>query len=166
MADQFMWKAARDEQGRITYFLTGNITENSPIQKFAAEIQTFSGMTIHLDMSGLNEVNSSGIANWMKFIEFLKNNNIKVEFSNCSVTIVQQMNMVRQFSGGFKVASIFAPYFCPKCDAESIVKLDIPDGATSSIVDLKDNLPCGVCGEEKEFDDIAESYLSFLDLHQ
>lgn len=164
--NQLIWKAARDANGKISYFLSGSITENSPMQKFASEIQAFSGHTISLDMSGVHEVNSSGIANWMKFIEFLKNNNIKAEFVNCSVTIIQQMNMVRQFNGGFKVKSLFAPYFCPNCDEESEVLVTIPEGATSSIVDLKDSLKCETCNNNKEFDDIADSYLSFLDIKQ
>lgn len=164
MSKQFMWKAARSEHGQITYYLSGEITENSPIKQFAGEIQAFTGMTILLDMSDLHEVNSSGIANWMKFIEFLKNHKITVEFIKCSVTIVQQMNMVRQFSGGFKVRSIYCPYFCPNCDTESIVKIEIPEGATSNIVDLPENISCDNCDGTREFDDLAESYLSFLDV--
>ena len=163
MLSNFSWKAARDETGQLTYFLSGKITENSMIQQFAGEIRAFTGMKIALDMSGLTEVNSSGIASWMKFIEFLKNNKIVVEYLNCSVTIVQQMNMVRQFNGGFTVKSIYAPYYCPKCDEESTVKMTIPPGATSSIIDIKESILCDNCQGQKEFDDIAESFLSFLD---
>ena len=48
MSKQFMWKAARSEHGQITYYLSGEITENSPIKQFAGEIQAFTGMTILL----------------------------------------------------------------------------------------------------------------------
>ena len=73
------------------------------------------------------------------------------------------MNMVPQFKGKYHVSSAFAPYYCAKCDKEHGAEIEIPEGATSSMVQVAESLPCKTCASTMVFDDVLDEYFSFLD---
>ena len=55
------------------------------------------------------------------------------------------------------VASVFAPYYCAKCDHNHrhLVELN------GNVVELEEQMVCPQCGGQLEFDDIAQTYLGF-----
>jgi hypothetical protein len=112
---------------------------------------------LNVDLSEVRRINSVGVRNWMEFVNTLAEKNIEVVFERCSVPIVQQLNMIASFRGRGLVASVFAPYYCSKCDHDhrQLVELN------GSVVDLEAKMSCPNCGGPLEFDDIAETYLGF-----
>ena len=81
-----------------------------------------------------------------------------MEFVNCSLAFVTQMNMIIRFAGVMPVRSIQAPYRCPSCDRENVRVLDVRGDIAAQ---LNVRLPC-VCGGRLEFDELLENYFAFL----
>lgn len=111
-----------------------------------------------IDLSEVRRINSIGVREWMRFVQALTTRNIEVVFEKCSVPIVQQLNMIAAFRGKGLVASVFAPYYCVKCDhnISHLVELN------GDLVDLEAKMTCPKCGGPLEFDDIAQTYLGFV----
>lgn len=144
--------------GELEVELAGSITEKSQIADFIDILKGHSFSRLKIDLSKISEVNSTGIAGWMKFIEYHKQENIDLVFVDVSITIVQQLNMIKQFLGNAHLESFQAPYYCSSCKKESTVTIQIPN---EKKVELATELPCENCGHQKEFDEIIDSYLSF-----
>lgn len=134
--------------------LMGDITEDS---EFSAVLNE-KPVLLTLDLGGIKRINSTGVREWINFINALKKNGARVVFERCSVAIVQQMNMIANFAGGAEIHSIFAPYICPSCDSEEAKLIDF---RTTPKPDLEAEVKCANCKETMEFDDLPESYLAF-----
>ena len=134
--------------------LVGEITEDSDFRP----VLTTTGKQLVLNLEGVQRINSTGVREWINFINALGKNNRDVTLERCSVAIVQQLNMIANFRGQAKVTSLFAPYFCAACDTDRTRLLDL----SQPLPDLNETLPCSVCKEPMELDDLPESYLAFL----
>jgi hypothetical protein len=73
----------------------------------------------------------------------------------CPVTVVHQLNMIVGFDGGGVVRSVYAPYFCPSCEREERVLLDL---AAAGARILPETVLCTGCGSKMELDDLPEHY--------
>ena len=133
--------------------LAGEITEDSdfrPVLGSAAK-------RLVINLEGVQRINSTGVREWINFINALGKESRDVTLDRCSVAIVQQLNMISNFRGQAKVTSIFAPYFCGSCDKDRTRLLDL----SQPLPDLDATMKCPDCGEEMEFDDLPDSYLAF-----
>jgi anti-anti-sigma regulatory factor len=110
-----------------------------------------------IDLSEVRRINSIGVRQWMQFVNTLSERGIEVVFERCSVPIVQQLNMIASFRGRGLVASVFAPYYCSKCDQDHRHLIEL----NGSVPDLEAKMTCPNCGGPLEFDDIAQTYLGF-----
>jgi hypothetical protein len=147
----FDWHVERDEGGvRVT--LVGTITEASD---FAPILERASGR-VRVDLAGIRRINSSGIREWLRFVEALSAAH-EVVLERCPAAFVQQLNMIANMAGGGRVASVFLPYQCASCDASRDVLLALGGGAPV----IADSVPCSACGGAMEFDDIQDAYLAF-----
>lgn len=133
---------------------TGDITEDS---EFSAVLNE-KPVLLTLDLGGIKRINSTGVREWINFINALKKEGARIAFERCSVAIVQQLNMIANFAGGAEIRSVFAPYICPSCDNEESKLIDFK--ATPN-PDFNAEVKCGNCKEAMEFDDLPESYLAF-----
>lgn len=136
--------------------LSGEITDRidaAPIVELGAEYLVF-------DLEGVDRITSYGIREWIKLLGALE-----VEyycFVRCPPPLVAQFNMVYDFRGEGEIVSLFLPYLCPACGAESSHLADLRDeyGELSNYDPPK--LDCPECGEEANFDDIPELYFECL----
>jgi eukaryotic-like serine/threonine-protein kinase len=134
--------------------LSGDITEDS---EFSAVLNE-KPVLLTLDLAGIKRINSTGVREWINFMSALKKDGARIVFERCSVAIVQQLNMIANFSGGAEILSIYAPYICPSCDNEESKLIDF---RTTPQPNLEAEVKCTNCSEAMEFDDLPESYLAF-----
>jgi eukaryotic-like serine/threonine-protein kinase len=112
-----------------------------------------------LDLEGVVRINSAGVRDWLMFVSSLERAGKKITLERCSVSIVQQLNVIAGFRGRGIVASVFAPYYCNSCDRghRELIELTIDVG----VPDLEQAVMCPRCKAPMEFDDLAGSYLGF-----
>lgn len=155
MAASLTWKRIDD---RPTFAVSGGLTELADLARLQAEL----GAETELDLGGITQVNSTGVREWLKFIHSVAAANQRLILRRCSVTFVNQLNMIRRFAGGAHIASILAPYICPACETASERVLDLVPGLDPN-AKIAEPLPCPSCGTLMAFDDLPAVYFSFLD---
>jgi hypothetical protein len=108
------------------------------------------------DLEGISSVNSCGVRTWAQIIrEFSSKTELMLE--RCSVSIVDQFNLVPQTLGAAHVRSFYAPYYCAHCDEEVTVLLD----TVSHWHELSQGTAPEIrhsCGTNLEFDALEDSY--------
>jgi anti-anti-sigma regulatory factor len=134
--------------------LVGEITENSHFRELVGQL---SG-TVLLDLSGVKRVNSRGVREWVDFVRAVQAKGVTLTLDRCSVPIVHQLNLNAAFGGGCAVRSVFAPYFCPGCNAEHNELYQLEKRPR-----IVETLACPTCGAAMEFDDLPDQYLAFRD---
>ncbi len=133
--------------------LAGEITEDSDF----GPLLEAAGTTLVLDLAEIKRINSTGVREWINFVSNLGKNGRKLVLERCSMPIVQQLNMISNFRGNGTIKSIYAPYYCAACDKPHAELVDL----AAPIPDFDAPLACPDCGADMEFDDLADSYLSF-----
>jgi len=112
-----------------------------------------------LDLGGIEQITSFGVRGWLEMMSAGKQRELYL--ASCSEVIVNQMLMVRNFSGGGHVVSFGAPYICTACSNSFEFNLDI------STIDMETlqapaDVACPDCGNRAVFDDDPESFFEFL----
>ena len=135
--------------------LSGNFTEESD---FDAVLQAIKAPAVTLDLGGVARINSNGVRLWVNFVKALSAAR-SVTLERCSPTFVNQLNMIANFAGQAKVASILVPMRCTDCDAEAeaLARVDEGPGAKTP-----EGGPCAACGGRTEPDILVEQYFQFL----
>ncbi len=155
MSNSMSWKWVQvDGQQRIQ--LEGTISEHADFRSIVDAAPD----TLVLDLAHVEQINSCGVREWINFVTDLKRSGKTLELHRCSPAIVRQLNMISNFRGGGKVQSVLAPYFCDACENEITQLVEV--GNTDARPEIAETLPCPNCGEDMEFDDLADSYLGFL----
>ena len=141
-----------------TLFVTvmGSINEDLQIEK----LTHLTSPKIIFDLEQVKMINSCGIREWIRFIEFL-GSTVNLEYINVPQIVIQQMNMISGLlTKNAKVTSIFAPYFIEDLDEEKQILLNSAD-----IVDFKApviNTNIDGTDYNLDFDAIEEQYFKFL----
>ncbi len=106
-------------------------------------------------------INSVGVKGWIKYFQVLQQKGVKLKFIECSTAIVEQINLISNFTCGGQVESIFVPFSCTACKGEFIGLFKTEDlrKLNYKVPDLK----CSRCGGMAVFDDIPEEYFGFLE---
>ena len=146
--------------GPVTRFLLeGKIDETSDY----SEIARAHGDHLVLDFDKVTLINSSGIQKWIQFLRGLPST-IKVDFDNCPLRIINQMNLIPAFVGDRKIVplSFYAPYYCEKCDDSKYIRM-----VTAKEFADRNNVEappknCPECNSPMEFDGIEKKYFMFL----
>jgi anti-anti-sigma regulatory factor len=105
-------------------------------------------------------INSVGVKAWIKYFQSCQAKGTKLKFIECSTAIVEQINLISNFTCGGIVESIFVPFSCVGCKSELVGLFK-----TEDLKKLQLQLPelkCTKCGNKAIFDDIPEEYLGFL----
>ena len=105
-------------------------------------------------------INSVGVKGWIKYFQGAVSKGTKLKFLECSTAIVEQINLISNFTCGGVVESIYVPFACTNCKSELIGLFKAEDlkKLNLKLPDLK----CSKCGGSAVFDDIPEEYFSFL----
>jgi anti-anti-sigma regulatory factor/DNA-directed RNA polymerase subunit RPC12/RpoP len=105
-------------------------------------------------------INSVGVKAWIKYFQSCQAKGTKLKFFECSTAIVEQINLISNFTCGGAVESIFVPFSCTGCKSElvGLFKCEDLKKIQMKLPDLK----CSKCGGKAVFDDIPEEYFGFL----
>ena len=150
--DDFYFKRKADG-----YYLFGVISESS----------NFNGMLdqgldpLSINLAGVTSINSTGVRNWVDNLYHFKGT---VLFSECSVPIIEQFNMVPEFLGEkSNVLSFYARYYCEDCDHEENILLIPGRNFDTDDKCCTMDLLCPHCNENIDEDFDPEDYFLFID---
>lgn len=152
--NKISWSKSEDG-GEPIFSLQGSILETSRLDLLFSELPD----RAVLDLHDLKYINSAGTREWIEFLNLISNAGKSVRFRRCSVAFVGLANIVANFTGGFDMESILAPYVCPDCETEATKVIPVGSDTRRS---LDDQHACPECGSEMEFDELPEQYLTFL----
>lgn len=109
----------------------------------------------------INNFNSCGIREWIYLIRDISELG-SLKFTKCSVTMIDQINMVPDSLGKGRVESFFAPYFC---DTHGEVNrlISVKDHQESLTGKQAPEFKCETCSNQLEFDALEESYFLFAE---
>jgi ABC-type transporter Mla MlaB component len=137
-------------------FVSGELTERSDFKPLLAELK---GIT-RLDLEGISRINSCGVREWIYFVRDAEKAGYKLTLVHCSVAFVQQLNMISNFAGKATIESVMAPFACASCKAEAAFEVDLTEDPFAQVRGAR---ICPACEGTMEFDDLEESYFSFLE---
>lgn len=145
-----------ERQESVHYTVTGDIDENFR-QK---EVPRISRPGIHLHLKNVGNFNSCGIREWILLIADLSKIG-KLAFHECSVSSIDQINMVPNSLGGGTVESFYAPYYC-QCGQETVKLISVREHEAVLRQQIAPHFNCDECGKQLEFDALEETYFQFL----
>lgn len=131
--------------------LSGFLDENS-------DLKPLQGLTgpVTVNFKGVSRVNSCGVREWVNLLA--KVPGAQLSYEDCPIVVVKQLNAVPDFVGTAKVTTFQAPYFCEKCDEESVQTLQGSQVQGLTAPAMK----CPKCTSPMNFDAIPGQYFSFL----
>ena len=134
------------------YVFKGDVDETLDVKK----VPVMAGKRIIFDLGNIYSVNSCGVREWV-FLMREFSQGIEFRLEKCSVSIVDQFNIVPQTMGTAEVTSFYAPYYCPNCDEEVTTLLKTKDHwailSKKAAPDFKHS-----CGAMLEFDALEDCY--------
>jgi len=145
-----------NQNGKVVYQFAGVVDESFDVSAALKDAQA----PLFFELSGIKRMNSTGVKKWMQFFNALQAEGKRCIFARVSPTLVEQLNLISNFSCGAEVVSVVLPFTCQACgSSESISK----DKKALVGVDLDHvDWPCSSCQAPKlEFDDLADEYLRF-----
>ena len=155
MGAKLVWQKKNDNPAK--FVVSGDITEFADLGRLQLEL----GATSELDLGGIAQVNSTGVREWMKFMRLVNAAGQQLVLRRCSVSFVNQLNMIRRFAGGAQVASILLPFACIDCETQTERLLELAPGLDIKAT-TEASLPCASCGANAVFDDLPNIYFAFL----
>ncbi len=108
----------------------------------------------------VSRINSDHLKAWIKYFQAAQAKGTKLKFMECSTAIVEQINLISNFSCGGAIESIFVPFSCGGCKSEMIGLFKCED--LKKIQFKIPELKCNKCGGKAAFDDIPEEYFGFM----
>ena len=118
--------------------------------------------TLVLDLGGVKKISSFGIREWVDFVTTAGKQVRSMILIECAPKVVDQLNMVANFTGGGRVFSFYAPFKCDYCDSEHRVLLQVDkDFETIKTMKLAER-PCPSCKEAMYFDEDGATFFSYL----
>jgi anti-anti-sigma regulatory factor len=148
-----------NRDGVSTLKLAGVIDEDNELTSLEDKI---TGGPVVLDLSEIDRINSCGVRDWVNWLGRIEKTGARLVFINCSPAIVAQINLVHNFTATGIVKSFYAPYYCPRCQKEKQLRLETRDLVTQAPISQAPTCRCDECDGPMDFDDIEESYFSFL----
>jgi len=150
----------------VHVLLAGPINEHAKFPEIPGSGQE----AITINMNAVSYINSSGIQQWVKWLNKVKKNSpqARVIFKKCPKIIVDQMNYIEGFlPERSRVGSFYIPFYCESCEVGSEVLL--VDGEHYD----KDNFEtgqtpkypscnCAKCSKPMEADVLPQQYFRFL----
>jgi hypothetical protein len=144
-----------EKANQVTYNFKGDVDENFRHD----EVPLVKKDTIIFKLANINNFNSCGIREWIYLVRKISEMGSLI-FKECSVTMVDQINMVPDSLGSGHIESFYAPYYCD-CGGE-VNRLIKVDEAQSYLANkIAPELTCENCGNPLEFDALEESYFLF-----
>ncbi len=118
-----------------------------------------------VDLAGVERVTSFGVREWLQMLTEAAPRVSEIHFFRCAEPIVNQMSMIRGFSGEGRIVSFYAPYRCDACGAAFTRLFDVEADAEAILRATPPAERCPRCGQDGSFDDDPASYLAFAAPH-
>lgn len=152
-----MVNVIKEQKGSVLMVrLTGSIEENVNFDQLIGPPPA----DLYVSCKEVPRINSVGVKAWIRYFQQTQSNGTRLKFFECSTAIVQQINLISNFTCGGVVESIYVPFSCTNCKAELVGLFRSED---LKKVHLKvPELKCTKCGGKASFDDIPEEYFAFL----
>jgi hypothetical protein len=139
--------------------LTGTIDEAFEGKQLGASV---TGDVLLVDLGAIKKISSFGIREWVDFVSAAGTQVRSLILIECAPKVVDQLNMVANFTGDGRVYSFYAPFRCDYCDSDQRVLLTIDrDHETIKSMKLAER-PCPGCKESMYFDDDGATFFSYL----
>ena len=106
-------------------------------------------------------VNSIGMKEWIGFMEDFSSGR-KIIFEECSPSIINQINIIPEFTNYAKVTSFYSVFVCEECQFQMDHLFETSLGYTQ-IMEQSEKMVCRTCGNTMELDEYPKSYYSFLE---
>jgi hypothetical protein len=149
---------AKEQRGdALLVKLSGSIEETVD---FAALIGNPTASKMGLLLKEILRINSVGVKAWIKYFQGIAAKGVKLRMLECSSAIVEQINLISNFTCGGTVESVYVPFCCGDCNTELLGLF-----RTSDLQKISFQLPelkCAKCGGPARFDDIPEEFFGFL----
>ncbi len=156
-----MLNVIKEQKGDVLVIrMTGSIEEST-------NFETLIGTTpneVHVYTKEVPRINSTGVKAWIKYFAALQAKGVKIKFFECSTSIVQQINLITNFTCGGEVVSMYVPFACGQCSAELVGLYPC-----TTLKEMNCEVPdqkCSKCGGAAAFDDIPDEYFGFLSREQ
>lgn len=144
-----------EEPKQVTYIFAGDVDEHFKQEK----VPRIRKEKIVFHLAEVNNFNSCGIREWIHLVqEFSKIGHLV--FKECSVTMIDQINMVPGSLGMGEIESFYAPYYC-ECGGEVNRLVNMEQAKPYLINHTAPEMNCTRCGKPLEFDALEESYFLF-----
>jgi len=146
--------SVREKDGTSLVTLAGIVDEHSDLSR----LRGLTGRVV-INLKGIRRLNSFGVRSWMDAMRQLAEK-AEVAFVECSVAVVDQLNMIHGFLGHAVVRSFYAPMECSSCDRQSEELVDASecralDGQVPTVA-------CPACHRPMRVDDVEDQYTLFL----
>jgi len=153
-----MLNVVKEQQdGALVVRLDGTIEETTNFDQLIGAPSD----ELHVYCRGVSRINSIGVKSWIKYFQTLASSGVSFKFFECSTAIVEQINLISNFTAGGSVESMYVPFACTNCKTELVGCFRCEDlrKLQFKIPELK----CSKCGGKAVFDDIPEEYFGFLE---
>jgi len=138
---------------------SGTIDESFDGKKLG---QSVTGEVLVIDLGAVKKISSFGIREWVDFVGTAAKQVRSVVLIECASKVVDQLNMVANFTGGGRVFSFYAPFRCDYCNSEHRVLLQLDkDHETIKTMKLAER-PCKSCKEAMYFDEDGATFFSYV----
>lgn len=152
-----MINVTKEQKGKVLVVkLTGSVEENVNFEQLIGAPPE----ELEVNSREIQRINSVGVKAWIKYFQTCQAKGTKLTFSECSTVIVEQMNLISNFTCGGSIKSVYVPFLCSQCQSELIGLFETAN--LKQIITKPMALKCSKCGGKAEFDDIAEEYFTFL----
>ena len=139
-----------------TYHIGGDIDHSSDFSSIE-KIPTCDDLKLNLE--SIKRINSTGVRQW---VDFIGRFDCRILFIKCSISAIDQFNMVPQFLGSrFEIENFYAPYFCDECEEDQDILLDW-DSVNLETREPNKSFKCSKCNTEMEADFDSEDYFRFF----
>ena len=152
-----MLNVVKEQKGNaLVVRMTGKIEENVNFDQLVGAPPA----ELIVNTKGVTRINSVGVKAWIKYFQTAATKGTKLVFAECSTAIVEQINLISNFTCGGTVESIYVPFSCEPCKKEMVAlfKTDALKAAAFQFPEMKCDK--GAC--QAVFDDIPDEYFHFL----
>jgi anti-anti-sigma regulatory factor len=154
-------KVDKQSRGSITLLsITGRLTEAFKGDALGRELRG----AVAIDLGGVERITSFGVREWLSMLGAMQEVR-RLYLLRCSEAVVNQLSMIRKFSGNGQIVSFFAPYLCSACGEQFERSFDCETEADSIRAGNAPDAPCAHCGAQGSFDDDARTYFAFAAPH-
>lgn len=151
-----MTVSKQNKDGVLLLKLSGTLEEGVDLNTLVGETPS----EVVVSCKEIQRINSAGVRIWMQYFGGLRNKGTKLKLIEVSPAILEQINLIINFSSDAIIESVYVPFSCGGCKAQFVSLFQ-----TEELKKIYKQLPepsCPKCKGKTCFDDIEDEYFQFL----